>query len=195
MRLGWHSRGYHPHFDTFCKLQSVTFRLHDSVPAEVVRQWRAELTRVSVNHDERAKLQERLIRYEDAGYGACHLRNPQIAELVENALLQFDAERYRLPEWCVMPNHVHSLIETMPGHELRRIVQSWKSFTASEANRLLRRTGSFWMTDYHDRYIRDERHLTAVRTYIRNNPVKAGLCVRPDDWRFGSAWRGRQWHG
>jgi REP element-mobilizing transposase RayT len=193
MRLGWHSRGYHPHFDAFCKVQSVTFRLHDSVPAEVVRQWRAELSGVS--GDERTKLQERLIRYEDAGYGACHLRNPKIAELVENALLQFDAERYRLLEWCVMPNHVHSLIETMPGHELGRIVQSWKSFTASETNRLLRRTGPFWMPDYHDRYVRDERHLRAVRAYIRNNPVKARLCVRPGKWRFGSAWRGRQWHG
>jgi hypothetical protein len=75
------------------------------------------------------------------------------------------------------------------------IVQSWKSFTASQANRLLRRTGSFWMADYHDRHIRDERHLTTVRAYIRNNPVKARLCVQPDDWRFGSAWRGRQWQG
>jgi putative DNA methylase len=150
---------------------------------------------VSVNRDERAKLQERLIRYEDAGYGACYLRNPQIAELIENSLLHFDAERYRLLEWCVMPNHVHTLIETVPGNELGRIVQSWKSFTASEANRLLRRTGSFWMADYHDRYIRDDRHLAAVRAYIRNNPVKAGLCVRPDDWRFGSAWKGRQWRG
>jgi hypothetical protein len=83
----------------------------------------------------------------------------------------------------------------MPGHELGGIVQSWKSFTAIQANRLLHRTGSFRMADYHDRYIRDERHLKAVRAYIRNNPVKARLCVRPDDWRFGSAWGGRQRNG
>jgi REP element-mobilizing transposase RayT len=192
MRLGRYSRGYHPHFNTDTNLQSVTFRLQDSVPANVVHQWRDELSRVSSDHEKKAKLQERLIRYEDAGHGACHLRNPQIAELVENALLHFDGDWYRLLEWCVMPNHVHSLVETMPDREIGRIVQSWKSFTAKEANRLLHRTGTFWMADYHDRYIRDERHLTAIRTYIRNNPVKAGLCLRPDDWRFSSAWRGRQ---
>src|ERR1700690_3880712 len=40
--------------------------------------------------------------YEDAGHGACWLREPRIAKLVENALLHFDTQRYRLLAWCVM---------------------------------------------------------------------------------------------
>jgi Adenine-specific DNA methylase containing a Zn-ribbon len=89
-----------------------------------------------------------------------------------------------------MPNHVHVLIETLPGYPLGDVVRSWKTFTAREANQLLDRTGSFWMVDYFDRFVRDERHLAAVRAYIRENPVKAGLCATAEEWRWGSAWAG-----
>lgn len=126
--------------------------------------------------------------YEDAGHGACDLRDPRIAEIVENALLHFDGQRYRLLEWCIMPNHVHVLIETASGHALGDVVQSWKSFTAKKANQILGRSGKFWMADYYDRFVRDENHLIAVRRYIRENPVNAGLCDRAEEWRFGSGW-------
>ena len=41
---GWHSRGYHFHLDAEQLVQSVTFRLHDSVPAELLERWRSELS-------------------------------------------------------------------------------------------------------------------------------------------------------
>ena len=44
------------------------------------------------------------------------------------------------------------------------------------------------MPDYFDRYIRNERHHVAAIAYVENNPVKAGLCRRPEDWPFSSAW-------
>jgi REP element-mobilizing transposase RayT len=192
---GWYSRGYHPHFDQPGLVQSITFRLDDSVPEALVQQWRSELG-ISSTHssdDEgMAKLRARIDKYEDAGHGACHLREPRIAMLVEEAFFFFDGERYRLLEWSVMPNHVHVLVETMPGHVLGDVVQSWKSFTAKEANRILGRNGKFWMADYFDRFIREERHLAAARSYIRANPVKAGLCNREQGWRFGSAWEGER---
>ena len=187
---GWHSRGYHPHLDAPDLIQHLSFRLHDSVPVELIARWRAELhlSRGSPASDPRqVKLRELIDTYEDAGHGACWLKDPRIAELVENALLHFDGERYRLIEWCVMPNHVHALIETIEGHGLPDIARSWKTFTAREANKLLGREGEFWMEDYFDRYIRDERHLEAARDYIRNNPVKAKLCMRAEDWQWSSA--------
>ncbi|EAR23462.1 hypothetical protein NB231_16618 [Nitrococcus mobilis Nb-231] len=45
-----------------------------------------------------------------------------MAALVEQTLLRFDGSRYRLLAWCVMPNHVHVLID--PLIRLSRIVQS-----------------------------------------------------------------------
>ncbi|MDS4068648.1 MAG: transposase, partial [Candidatus Competibacter sp.] len=195
---GWHSRGYHPHFDHPELLQSLCFRLADSVPASLLQQWRDELgikSNLPADDERLTALRQRIDQYEDAGHGACHLREPSIAAMVEEALLHFDGERYCLLEWCIMPNHVHVLIETRPGHALGDVVQSWKSFTAKEANRILGRSGTFWMADYYDRYIRDEQHLAAVRSYIRENPVKANLCSEAEGWRFGSAWGERRARG
>jgi len=192
---GWYSRGYHPHFDQSGLVQSITFRLDDSVPEAQLRQWRVELGILGAHlgDDEgMAKLRARIDKYEDAGHGACHLREPGIAAMVEEALFFFDGERYRLLEWSVMPNHVHVLVETVPGHVLSDVMQAWKSFTAKSANRILGRNGKFWMADYFDRFIRDERHLAAARAYIRANPVKAGLCETEQGWRFGSAWEGER---
>lgn len=135
--------------------------------------------------------EKRIAAWLDRGKGECYLSDRRIAELVENALLHFDGERYRLLSWCVMPNHVHGMIETMPGHPLDKVLHSWKSFTAKEANRILKRRATFWQTEYHDRFIRDDDHYGNVLRYIEFNPVIAGLVAKPEDWRWSSAWKGR----
>ena len=127
----------------------------------------------------------------DAGLGCCALRHPQVATVIEDALRHSDGERYHLLAWCVMPNHVHTLIQ--PLVPLAGIVQSWKSYTgrwalARNAELQLGISGtSFWMRDYWDRYIRDQAHLVRVETYIHHNPVKAGLCCQPSEWPWSSA--------
>ena len=188
---GWHSRGYLPHFDAANEIQAITFRLADSLPAEVVEAWKSELA-ASPSSGKRPDriLRERIAKYEDAGRGSCVLANPECAEVVQAALLHFDGERYRLLEWCIMPNHVHLLVHCLPGTPLGTIIRSWKNFSAREINRLLGQEGALWAVDYHDRYIRDLDHLANASSYIRSNPVKAGLCARPEDWPWSSAgWR------
>jgi len=179
---GWHSRGYLPHFDQPGLIQGITFRLSDSLPAHVV----ASLAEDLQEADDPAK-RARIEAYLNAGYGACYLREPRIAGLVEDALLYFDGERYRLIAWVIMPSHVHTLIETIEGHPLHRIVHSWKSYTAKQVNQILGRTGRFWFPEYFDRYIRNEHHLEGAIHYIHENPVKAGLVEKPEDWPFSSA--------
>ena len=95
---GWYSRGYLPHLDQPNLIQAVTFRLHDSVPEETIRRWKDELRwHENLPNDAPAKiaLKQRIVTYEDAGYGACWLRDERIARLVQNALLRFDGERYQ----------------------------------------------------------------------------------------------------
>jgi REP element-mobilizing transposase RayT len=184
---GWRSRGYLPHFDGGDQLpQSITFRLVDSVPAKVIELWLAELQAKPATGRE-MELRRRIEKYLDSGYGACHLRNARIGSLVEDALLFFDSERYRLHAWVVMPNHVHALFTPTNGWGLAEILRSWKSFTSKEANKLLGQTGHFWQPEYFDRFIRDAAHFDNVVGYIENHPVKAGLCGSPSDWRLGSA--------
>lgn len=157
---GWYSRGYLPHRDEAHLTQSITFRLADSFPLEKLDQWRdwidPETGKILSSN---ARIRAHIESWLDAGHGECWLRDPRVAELVENALLHFDGERYRLLAWCVMPNHVHVVAHFDQGHSLADVVHSWKSFTASEANRILRRRGAFWFREYWDRFIRDDRHL------------------------------------
>jgi len=179
---GWHYRGYLPHFDAPGVIQGITYRLWDALPADVVEALAAD-AEIMTDAVKRARVEE----YLNAGYGACYLRQPRIAEIVENNWLYFDSKRYRLIAWVIMPNHVHVLIEIYEGFPLDRVIHSWKSYTANEANRLLKRKGKFWYYDYYDRYIRDERHFANAVRYIHENPVKAGLVEKAEDWRFSSA--------
>ena len=137
----WRSRGYIPHFDTANAVQSLTFRLADSLPKHVIQIEYEKLDELTTK--ERIERQKRLEVYLDAGYGECYLRRPAIATLVENALHHFDGERYHLLAWVVMPNHVHAVIKTN-SVSLDKILHSWKSFTALGANRHLGRQGTFW---------------------------------------------------
>ncbi len=181
--VGWHSRGYLPHLDAGHVVQFVTFRLADSVPAELVRRWREELEATRNSTDLSTALIRRVERFADAGHGACHLRDPQVAWTVQSALRHFDGCHYDLLAWCIMPNHVHVLLRmTTPDRPLGGIVHSWKSFTAKQINQYLGRQGALWQRDYFDRYIRDQPHLEASVEYIRQNPVKAGLVEVAEHW-------------
>ena len=182
----WHNRGYLPHFEAGEVPQSITFRLHDSLPATLRAKWEAELKHLPQARQQR----ERRTRIEaalDRGHGACYLREPGIARLVQDALRHFDGERYRLHAWCVMPNHVHVLATPLGGHTLSSILHAWKSFTSHRINTLLDRRGLVWLEEYFDRAIRNERHFATVVEYIEHNPVKAGLCAQATDWRWSSA--------
>ena len=176
--LGWCSRGHLPHLDVPDLVQHVVFRLADSLPAHL----RDEIAAIS--RSERVHAIDTML---DEGRGRRDLAIPEIAELVEGAILRFDGERYSLLAWCVMPNHVHALIETRSGYRLDRIVHSWKSFTAHAASKLLGRIEPFWAPEYFDRYMRDDTHLAATLAYIEDNPVEAGLCREPGEWAFSSA--------
>jgi putative transposase len=181
---GWYSRGYLPHFDGGNVIQAITYRLADALPIEAISAMQEQLAQQQLKDD---ALRGKIEAYLDAGRGACYLRHPEVAALVENGFFHFDGTHYRLLAWVVMPNHVHVLIETMAGLPLPEVIRRWKTFTAREANRLLRRSGPFWQPDYWDRYIRDQSHLENVMAYIHNNPVKAGLVQESTAYRWSSA--------
>ena len=180
----WHSRGYLPHFDAANIVQTLTLRLGDSLPAAKLDEWKA-----AQKLESDVAILTRIESYLDGGCGQCFLRDPRIASIVESALLHFDGTRYNLIAWVIMPNHVHAMLETRPGHSFPEVMHSLKSFTSKEANKILSRTGKFWEPDYFDRYVRNQNHFGFALRYIHENPVHAGLCDRAEDWRFSSARR------
>ncbi|MEO6588069.1 MAG: transposase [Pyrinomonadaceae bacterium] len=187
---GWHSRGYLPHFDGGEICQFITFHLGDALPLKVIDYWKLELAR---EKDDRAKIElyKRTENYLDKGYGECYLKTDLIAAQAQESLIRFHAVRYKLIAWVIMPNHVHFLLKPLNNHSLSEIIKKYKSFTAHEINRILNRRGQFWQEDYFDRYIRDHEHYEKTISYIENNPVKAGLCEKPEDWKYSSAYSHR----
>ncbi len=183
----WHSRGYLPHYDDGKKIQSITYRLADALPADVV----AKLEEQALDDEKRRVAIEHHL---DAGHGACVLREARCAEAVIENWQHFNGTRYWLHAWVVMPNHVHVLVEPLGVVGVGDIVQSWKSYTAklilpfSPEAALSGR--HLWQADYWDRFIRNERHYAATVAYIHNNPVKAGLVTRPEDWPWSTARQG-----
>ena len=179
---GWHERGYLPHRDEPGLTQFVTFHLADSFPVALSTEW-AGLLKIEDVRERRKLLQA----YLDRGRGECHLRRPEFARLVEDALRHFQGQRYELRAWVVMPNHVHALFK-LDVVSMSDIVKSWKRHTAREANRVMGRTGnSFWQEDYWDTWMRDEEHEITTRRYIENNPVKAFMVRDAKEWPWSSA--------
>jgi REP element-mobilizing transposase RayT len=177
---GWRTRGYLPHYDGAGETQHIVFRLADSLPPEVLAQ--AE----TAPPPDRAEKADAAL---DAGLGSRALAIPAVANVVREALLHFDGVRYRLIAWCVMPTHVHVLVEQAIGWRLETVVQGWKSVTARRANRILAREGTFWAREYFDRTMRSEAQAEATVAYILANPVKARLCETPEAWPWSGVVR------
>jgi REP element-mobilizing transposase RayT len=201
---GLHSRGALPHLKREGASYFVTFRLAGTLPQEVLVRLKRErqciiASALAANRpltwqEEKALFNwysEKVDKYLDVGHGDCWLRRNDIAELVSNALRFFAGDRYTLHAWVIMPNHVHTVVRPESPWTLSQILKSWKNFTALQANRILNRTGStFWQSESYDHWCRSDEDLAGCCRYTILNPVSAGLCVAPEDWRWSSAWRG-----
>ena len=151
------------------------------MPQDVLDRWRNETSDDVV-------FRKRVETYLDSGHGDCWLRDGRIAKLVQDTLLFHAGKKYELWSWVIMPNHAHVVLTPMKGVHLPNVLHSIKSYTAQSANEILGRKGQFWQHESFDRYIRNSRHFASVIRYIENNPVKAGLCLRPEEWQFGSSY-------
>ena len=201
LRSGVHSRGFLPHVKREGASYFVTFRLADSLPKEVLLRFQREHAEMLHGLPANAKpeqteeahreLRRKIERYLDRGAGACHLRRPDIADMVAGALRHFHGNYYLLDDWVVMPNHVHAVLWPMPNFTLSEILKSRKRHTARQANLILGATGEmFWQPESYDHWIRNDEEKARICRYIRMNPVKAGLCQAPEDWKWSSAWPG-----
>ena len=179
---------YLPHWTREGAIYAVTFRLADSLPDSVVESWKFEREDIvktarqmgrPLSEAEETRLDklfsEKVEAYLDSGAGECWMKSDDIAGIVAGALQHFDDARYRLFAWCVMPNHVHTVVQPFAGYELPNIVHSWKSFTSKEANRVMGRTGQFWQPEPYNHLIRDEEDLRRQVEYVLTNPARAGL--------------------
>ncbi len=134
-------------------------------------------------------------RYADsARSGPLFLKQAMVAQIVcDSFMTGIELGHYELGAFVVMANHVHGLLR--PRISLSQLLQSLKGFTARQANKALKRTGEpFWQRECYDHWVRDEAEWARIAAYIEENPVKAGLVARAEDFPWSSAnrvWRER----
>lgn len=197
-------RGF-PHFQPKETIIFATFRLFGSIPQDMLDVWaeqnQIERLNLDLIEDQAERATQKYInwkrqfgRFDDflnmAASGPRWLAQPQIAQIIADAIHHFDDKKYRLDAFCIMSNHVHIVQKPLPidsssYHSLASIMHSIKSFTANKCNQLLHVSDEkFWQPENYDHVIRDEGEWHRVIQYVLNNPVKAGLVDSWDQWNW-----------
>src|SRR5215831_3376013 len=112
--------------------------------------------------------------------------------------------RLRVYGYVVMPDHVHLLLSEP---ERATLADALKSLKQGVSRRLLRSSSittkimggplkpafglsgeskHFWQKRYYDFNIRNYPQFVEKLRYIHRNPVRRGLCERPEDWEWSS---------
>ena len=122
-----------------------------------------------------------------------HFKN---AEKVDTAVRHFlqsaERERIALIVYCVMPDHIHLLVDGLDdGAELLPFVKLAKQKSGFEFKQ---RTGQrLWQDGYYEHVLRDEERTEDVVFYIIANPVRKGLVTDVMDYPYwGSSLYGRE---
>ena len=104
-------------------------------------------------------------------------------ELLSQFSQQVDTEIWA---WCLMPNHVHLVM--VPRHEdgLRAALGEAHRRYTRHINFRQSWRGHLWQERFHS-FLMDEDYLLATVRYVERNPVAAGLCETPEQWRWSSA--------
>ena len=110
--------------------------------------------------------------------------DPTVVEATLNQIRRTcQEEGFALLAYCVMPDHLHLLVEgTTETSDLGRLVKLSKQ--RSSAQYALRHGGPLWQEGYHDRVLRAKDDTRAIARYILANPVRGGLVAHPADYAF-----------
>ena len=128
--------------------------------------------------------------------------------LIKNIKYYQEKFQFDILAYVIMPSHFHWIVEINPKKgTISDVMRDIKKHSAWDIMDLLKtrnkkdvlkifeinakdykdRNRKFWMKRFDDQVIRDQRMFWTKLKYIHNNPVKAGLVERPDDYKYSSA--------
>jgi len=188
-----------PHIQPLYETFFITFRLHGCLPSVAIKNL-AEERMVSENRIKNTVLNKNKKRLELLNNNKRNLikfdnllhkyqsdkdllLNKKYANIVENSLHFYDNKNYELIAYCIMPNHVHLLVENV-NTQLFRVLQSIKSFTAKKINEQMNKSGKIWQRESYDHIVRKNSNIEDYINYILQNPVKAGLVKNAENWDY-----------
>jgi putative transposase len=127
-----------------------------------------------------------------------HMQDALLRDLfmtkLEQTRVRFDLRVYG---YVVMPEHVHLLLSEPERGTVATAIHSLKLSTSKSAGRCptfakltwgcsTDQGSRLWLARYYDRNTRDYEEFVEKLRYIHRNPVKRGLCERPEDWAWSS---------
>ena len=102
----------------------------------------------------------------------------------ENIKYYSYASKYDLIAACVMPDHIHFLIQARENaKDLRNLVRDFKKYTTKKSWELGIK-GKLWQRGYYEHIVRKNESIFVISEYILNNPTKAGLIENRGNYPF-----------
>jgi putative transposase len=108
--------------------------------------------------------------------------SPEERDLAVATLRYFENERYELYVFVVMNDHVHVILRTFKDHQLERLLQSLKSYSANQLHKYFGRTGKIWQAESFDRIVRNEEEYYQKAKYIYDNPFNRWPEIKEYMW-------------
>lgn len=114
---------------------------------------------------------------------------PEVVERLRSQLVQSARVfRFELTAYCYMPDHLHVLaIGESDDSDLERFVARMKQDSGFWYSKACRKR--LWQVGFYDRILRNDEETIVVARYILNNPVRAGLVTRMDEYPFSGSSR------
>lgn len=105
---------------------------------------------------------------------------------IEKLKLACDNHRCQIHAYVLMTNHVHLLITPCTETGIGKVMQSLGRYYVQYFNYVYGRTGTLWEGRYKATIIDSENYLLTCARYIEMNPVRAGMVMHPEDYRWSS---------
>ena len=121
--------------------------------------------------------------------GRCILQTERMATLLIDVLKTYAAAgRFRLHEFVIMRDHIHLLLTVEQEMTIEKAVQLIKGNFSYRAKKELQYLADIWQRGFSEVRIYDRESFLARKSYIHNNPVKAGYAATPGEYPYSSAY-------
>lgn len=97
-----------------------------------------------------------------------------------------EEQKIEIIAYCIMNNHAHILIKAEKINELSKYMQRLNTKYARYYNKKYNRVGYVFRDRYKSEGIYNEKHLYNCIKYIYDNPVKAGICSKAEDYPYSN---------
>jgi putative transposase len=92
----------------------------------------------------------------------------------------------RVAGWCLMPNHFHLVLWPFHDGDLSRWMQWLMTSHVRRYHRHYQSSGHIWQGRFKAFPIQQDYHYLTVLRYVEQNPVRAGLIDRAQNWPWSS---------